>query len=92
MARRPSADVLQEPEAEQKVLSGGAGPDSRLDRGQPRRAGGRGFPLVVVCTAGPKIPRLKARKIKGVRNSWFTYPLLLLPRLIEQSVPSVRRH
>jgi len=43
------------------------------------------------CTAEPKIPHLKARKIKGVRNAWFTYPLLLLPRLIERSVPSVRR-
>ena len=57
----------------------------------PGVQGGSGFPVVVVCTAGSNIPRLTARKIKGVRNSWFTYPLLLLPRLIEQSVPSVRR-
>ena len=52
---------------------------------------GQQIPIRFSCTAGPKIPHLKARKIKGVRNSWFTWALLLLPRLIEQSLPSVRR-
>ena len=75
------------------VLAPTVDTDTDTDRGQPRRAreGRSGFPLHLSCTAEPRIPHLKARKIKGVRNSWFTWALLLLPRLIELSVPTVRR-
>ncbi len=75
------------------MLSGGAGPDSNgaLIEASPGVQGRRLATSRFGCTAGPKIPHLKARKIKGIRNSWFTSALLLLPRLIEQSLPSVRR-
>ena len=42
VARRPSARALQEPEAAQQVLSGGAGPTRRLGLGQRAGAGGWG--------------------------------------------------
>ena len=64
-------------------------PTVDTDRGQPRRARGEAFSHFASCTAEPKIPHLKTRKIKGGRNSWFTSALLLLPRLIAQSVPSM---
>ncbi len=66
---RPSANAPQELEAEQKVLSGGAGPDSKLqptDRGQPRRAGGAVSRFVLVAQ-----PDLKSHTSKPARSRAF---------------------